>query len=99
MNEVKIKERALSLDMWLRGLFTFLFILIFGTLYWIMLGIAFFQFGSQLIVGELNQRLLDFSESLTIYTYQVSEYLTFNTEEKPFPFNSWPKPHHKPPLD
>jgi hypothetical protein len=99
MNEIKIKERALSLDVWLRGLFTFLFILIFGTLYWITLGIAFFQFGSQLIVGEVNQRLLDFSESLTIYTFQVSEYLTFNTEEKPFPFSSWPKPHHKPPID
>jgi len=63
------------------------------------LGVTLFQFGFHIIFGEINQRLLDFSEILTLYTYQVIEYITFNTDEKPFPFNNLPKPHHKPPID
>lgn len=99
MNEIKIKERVWSLDIWLRGLFTFLFMLVFGILYWMILGIMLFQFGSRLLTGDINQRLLDLSESLTLYTFQVVEYLTFNSEDKPFPFSSFPKPHHRPPID
>jgi hypothetical protein len=30
-------------------------------------------------------------QALATYTYQIIRYLTFNTEERPFPFDSdWP---------
>ncbi|MEY3219522.1 MAG: hypothetical protein RIT27_879 [Pseudomonadota bacterium] len=94
-----LKERALSLDIWLRGLLTLLFIFVFGITYWIILGVAFFQFGAWLITGETNERLQDFSESLTTYIYQITQYLTFNSEEKPFPFSRLPTIHHKSPFE
>lgn len=94
-----LKERALSLDIWLRGLFTFLFIFIFGTIYWIILGISLFQFGSWLAFGEINERLQDFSDSLSLYVYQITQYVTFSSEEKPFPFSNFPKSHHRPPIE
>jgi Domain of unknown function (DUF4389) len=51
------------------------------------------QFLHVLFTGEANPRLKDFGLSLAQYFYQVVEYLTFNTEVRPFPFDAeWPAP-------
>jgi hypothetical protein len=44
-----------------------------------------------LFTGEPNPRLKDLGLSLARYVYQIVEYLTFNTEVRPFPFDAdWP---------
>jgi len=44
-----------------------------------------------LFTGETNKLLEKFGQSLAAYTYQIIRYLTFNTEERPFPFDlDWP---------
>lgn len=37
-----------------------------------------------------NERLRDFCLALGRFQHQVSDYLMFNTETKPFPFADWP---------
>jgi len=37
-----------------------------------------------------NTRLLTFGRSLGSYVQQLVNFQSFNTEEKPFPFNDWP---------
>ena len=50
------------------------------------------QFFWVLFTGETNQKLQEFGKSLATYTNQIILYLTFNTEERPFPFDvDWPK--------
>lgn len=44
----------------------------------------------KLITTELNGQLLDFSDSLTKYVSQILLYITFKSEERPFPFSPWP---------
>jgi apolipoprotein N-acyltransferase len=44
-----------------------------------------------LFTGQPNPRLKDLGLSLARYVYQIVEYLTFNTEVRPFPFDAdWP---------
>jgi hypothetical protein len=52
--------------------------------------IAVFQLISLLLTGQINQNLLPFGQGLSTFLYQVLRFLTFNTEEKPFPFSEWP---------
>jgi len=82
-------------DTWIRGFFMLLFsLLLFALAYSpiriVVSAIVLFQFGTMLLVGKPNQRLLDFGYSLAIYVFQIIAYLTYNTDKKPFPFNDWP---------
>jgi hypothetical protein len=53
--------------------------------------VVLLQFLHVLFTGETNPRLKDLGLSLARYVYQVVEYLTFNTEVRPFPFDEeWP---------
>jgi hypothetical protein len=55
--------------------------------------IVLLQFLHVLFTGKPNIRLKDAGLSLAQYVYQVVEYLTFNTEVRPFPFDAeWPSP-------
>ena len=54
------------------------------------------QFLHVLFTGKPNERLKDTGLSLAQYIYQVVEYLTFNTEVRPFPFDAeWPAPRRQ----
>lgn len=78
---------------WLRGIFMLIFFAI--AYYFIILliaAIALFQFGSVLLTGKLNVWLLDFGRSLSTYSQQIVSFLTYNSEQKPFPFGEWPRP-------
>jgi hypothetical protein len=58
--------------------------------------IVLLQFLHVLFTGKPNERLLDTGLSLAQYVYQVIEYLTFNTEVRPFPFDAeWPTPRRQ----
>jgi len=58
--------------------------------------IVLLQFLHVLFTGKPNARLLDVGLSLAQYVYQVVEYLTFNTEVRPFPFDAeWPVPRRQ----
>jgi len=69
---------------------------IFAGIYYIALLVAgvviFLQFGFMLLTGKLNEQLLVLGQSLSIYLSQILLYLTYSTEEKPFPFQAWPVP-------
>ncbi len=94
-----MKEHLLSPSTWLRGFFMLLFIAIYLVLRLVFLAIILFQFGSMLFTGKLNELLLSFADSLSVYVFQIVRYLTYNSDSKPFPFRHWPKPHEAPILD
>ena len=77
-------------NIWMRGLFMLLLILAFhisGTVIFIVTAI---QFVVMLLAGKPNARLVTFGRSLGRYLQQIVDFLTFATEEMPFPFNDWP---------
>jgi Domain of unknown function (DUF4389) len=74
----------------IRALFMILFIIIYYVAQWLVVAVAVFQFVVALITGKPNVNLTSFGEGLSRFIYQVARFLTFNTEEKPFPFSPWP---------
>lgn len=85
-----IKENAKNVDVWTRGLFILIYGVIFYFLFFLIWLVVIFQFLMKLITTELNDQLLDFSDSLTKYVSQILLYITFKSEERPFPFSPWP---------
>lgn len=85
-----IKANAKNIDVWTRGLFILIYGVIFYFLFFLIWLIVIFQFIMKLITTELNERLLDFSDSLSKYVSQILLYMTFKSEQRPFPFSPWP---------
>ena len=77
-------------NIWLRGLFMLQMALAYhvaGTLVFI---VAVIQFVMALLTGAPNVRLVSFGRSLGRYFQQLVNFLTFATEQIPFPFSEWP---------
>lgn len=87
---MSIKENAQNVDTWTRGLFILVYGVIFYFVFWLVGLVVVFQFLVKLMTTELNQRLLDFSAALTRYIAQILLYITFRSEQRPFPFSPWP---------
>ncbi|MBN2719844.1 MAG: DUF4389 domain-containing protein [Proteobacteria bacterium] len=75
---------------WVRGLFMLLFVLIYGFTEVILTAVVLLQFLFVLFSGEVNPRLKEFGQGLSLYIYRIIRYWTFNLEERPFPFSPWP---------
>jgi hypothetical protein len=78
-------------SLWMRGLFMVLMALIYqlcGTLLFI---VAVIQFLLALLSEGPNARLLSFGRSLASYLGQLTRFLSFASEEIPFPFSDWPE--------
>ncbi|MDH5324121.1 MAG: DUF4389 domain-containing protein [Gammaproteobacteria bacterium] len=86
-----IKENIGQSGTWGRAVFMVLFGLIYSVAEVVLLIVVVLQFGFVLLSAEKNERLLVFGEELSRFVYQVFLFLTYNREDKPFPFDEWPK--------
>jgi len=76
---------------WLRLIFMIIFGVLWGISRVVTAAVVVIQFFCVLLTGETNGQLKTLGHSLAIYAFQVTDYLTFNTEIKPFPFDGgWP---------
>lgn len=78
-------------SVWLRGLYMLVFIFVLGVAKFVTLIVVIFQFITVLLTAVTNQKLVHFGKSLSIYNYQVMLFLTYNSEEYPFPIGDWPE--------
>ncbi len=90
MDREEIKENLAMGETWIRGLFMLFFALCYSIAEILLLFVSVFQFFSTLLTGRTQGRVLGFGKALSDYVYQIYLFLTFNSEEKPFPFSPWP---------
>lgn len=90
--EEKLKSNVLSASHWLRLVFMVLFALILQVAVLVMWVVVVVQFLFSLLAGETNTHLRTFGHSLATFIYQTWLFLSYNTEEKPYPFQDWPVP-------
>ena len=90
MND-EIKQNIKDRNTWLRGLYMLLFLVFYSVAKIIIFTIIAFQFILSLLTGKINERLVKLGQSLSTYLYQILTFLTFNTEQHPYPFGAWPK--------
>jgi hypothetical protein len=72
---------------WLRGLMMLLFWVLYGIAEIVVGVVVLLQFLIVLFTGERNDRLVRFGERVSLYIYDVLRFVTFNSEERPFPFS------------
>ncbi len=87
----RARQRAMNGEVWLRGLFMLLFLVAYNIAEFIIVLLAIFQFVAVLVTGRANEPLLEFGNNLSVYVYEVFQFLTFNSEIRPFPFSPWPE--------
>lgn len=80
-----------SESFWLRSIFMVLFFIVYRITDILVLLVAISQWIYTLLTGEANASLTRFAGGLSAYVAQIIQYLTYRTEEKPFPFHDWPQ--------
>jgi Domain of unknown function (DUF4389) len=86
-----IEENLKSGTTWLRCLFMLISSVLFSVALFAGTVIVILGFFWVLITGEVKQQIKETGQSLATYLYGIARYLTFNTEEKPFPLGGeWP---------
>lgn len=73
-----------------RIFFTILFGIIGWVTVWVFACVILVQFGFLLITGKVNKNLKAFNKEIGLYLTDMIKYLSFQTNEKPFPFRDWP---------
>ena len=58
-----------------------------------------FQSVMVVVRGTVNPRLQRFTADLNRFCYSTLQYLTWNTDQRPFPFCDWPSPDEQPSPD
>jgi energy-coupling factor transporter transmembrane protein EcfT len=86
-----LKEKLSVKDKWIRLVFMILFAIV---VYFVAIPLVWligaFQFIYSLFVGKALKTLTPFSNGLSEFIHQIMAFITYVTEEKPFPFSSWP---------
>lgn len=87
----RLEENIKSKATWLRLFFMLVVLLLWGISRIVIVAVVVIQFFWVLFTGMTNPGLKHLGEQLARYSYQIIRYLTFNTEDRPFPFDlDWP---------
>lgn len=88
----QLKANLTSGTVWMRCLYMVFFGVCLTVSRFVMWVVVVLQFLFALTTGSDNANLRRFGDSLSQYIFQALKFLTFNSEEKPFPFTDWPTP-------
>lgn len=88
-----LSNNFLNPDFWLKLVFILVFFFALYLLFFpILIIIVIIQFGSVLITGKDNEDMRKLSATFGNYILHIILYLTYNREDRPFPFSSKNKP-------
>lgn len=90
MNNEELKSNLLSSKHWLRLVFMLLFAVLLYLASIVVSVVVLLQFLFSLVTGQDNINIRQFGSSLSTYIFQTLKFLTYSSEEKPFPFADWP---------
>ena len=79
-------------ETWARGAFVFLFLLVLWLVRVLVVLLAALQFGATLITGRPVALALPFGRSLSSYIHQIALFVTYNSDQRPWPWSAWPEP-------
>lgn len=86
-----LEENLKSRDTWMRLLFMVICYVLVSLAALVCTAVVVLGFLMVLFTGKINAELREVGQSLARYIYENIRYLTFNTDERPFPFGRpWP---------
>jgi hypothetical protein len=86
----EVKQNLRNRTTWWRVLYMLLFTVFYCVARIVIATVILFQLFSVLVTGATNERLLMLGQNLSTYVYQIMLFLTFNSDDKPYPFGDWP---------
>jgi len=89
--EQQTKTHLLNPETWIRLLYMIVFGLLSILARMVVWIVAVLQFLLVLITGADNKNLRDLGQGAAKWTYQAFLFLTFNSNDKPYPFSDWPE--------
>lgn len=81
----------LNPETWIRLLYMIVFLMLLAVARMVIWVVAILQFILVLVTGEDNANLRSLGQGVSKWAYQAFLFLTFNSDEKPFPFSDWPE--------
>ena len=88
-----IEENLKSRSTWLRLVFMFVFYVLGSVATLVASVVIVLGFLWVLFTGETNEQLKRTGQGIATYIAQIIEYLTYNSDVRPFPFDAeWPAP-------
>lgn len=86
-----IEENLKSRSTWIRLAFMAISALLLSVTSLVGSIVVVLGFFWVLFTGEVNRQIQQVGQSIAAYVYELIRYLTFNTDEKPFPMGGdWP---------
>ena len=83
------KANLTSESTWIRLIHMIVLVIAFNIAELVIGAVVIFQFLSKLVTGKANEHLKVFGAQIGRYICRIIRFLTFETEDKPFPFASW----------
>lgn len=91
INTEELKENLAKQSKWLR----LLWMVAFSFVYYIAIGILWLivvtQFLFSLFTNSPNENILKLSNGFRNFMVQILDFITYQSDEKPFPFSDFPK--------
>ena len=85
----QINENLKKISTWKRIIFMLIYAAIDSMVKLLLWLVILLQVGSVLFTGTTNTNIIEFGRNLSTYHYHLLLFLTFNTEQLPFPFSDW----------
>ena len=79
-----------NVNTWIRLAYMVLFALLVMAARLLVSIVVIMQFALVLVFGRDNENLRNLGQGLGKWVYQAIMFLTFNSNDKPFPFDEWP---------
>ena len=86
-----LKEHVTAKSTWMRLLYMILFVVAFNVAELVVAFVVLTQFLFKLISGQPLEQLIVLGDSLSSYIGEIVRFLTFRSEDMPYPFGKWPK--------
>ena len=83
------KASLTSGSTWIRLVHMIVLVIAFNIAEFIIGAVVVFQFLSKLLTGKANEQLKSFGAEVGNYLSTIVRFLTFETEDKPFPYAPW----------
>lgn len=92
LNNESVKSTIYNKSNWVRLVFMLLFALLLHIAAAVMWVLCILQFSFSVLTGQDNENLRYLGDSVAKFVQQALRYLSYNSEQKPFPFADWPEP-------
>lgn len=85
----QINANLKQISTWKRIFFMLIFSIIGELVRMLLWAVVILQIASTLLTGKPNENILNFGRNLSLYSYHILLFMTFNTDTLPFPFSDW----------